>query len=107
MKLRKGDRVKVIAGKDKGKRGKILQIYVARNKAVVEGINLAVKHIRPRRENEKGQKIEFPAPIDISNLTLLCPKCNRGSRIAYKILNQGKAKKEKIRICAKCKELID
>jgi large subunit ribosomal protein L24 len=107
MKFKKGDKVKVIAGKDKGKVGKLLRIYVAQNKATVEGINLAIKHIKPKRENEKGQKIEFPAPISISNLMLLCPKCNRSARIAYKILIKNKEKRNKVRICAKCKELID
>ncbi|MBN1325364.1 50S ribosomal protein L24 [Candidatus Falkowbacteria bacterium] len=105
MKLKKGDRVKVMAGKDKGKKGKILQIYAERNKASVEGINLAIKHVRPRKQNEKGQKIEFPAPLNISNLMLLCPKCNKATRVAYKILPDRK--KNKVRICAKCKELID
>ncbi|MDD5341619.1 MAG: 50S ribosomal protein L24 [Patescibacteria group bacterium] len=106
MKFKKGDKVKVIAGKDRGKKGKILQIYAERNKASVEGINLTIKHVRPRKENEKGQKIEFPAPMNISNLMLLCPKCNRSARIAYKILTADN-KKSKVRICAKCKELID
>lgn len=105
MKIKKGDRVKVIAGKDKGKKGKVLQVYAARNKASVEGINLAIKHVKPRKQNEKGQKIEFPAPLNISNLMLLCPKCNKSTRIAFKILTDQK--NNKVRICAKCKELID
>ena len=105
MKIKKGDRVKVIAGKDKGKKGKILQVYAARNKVAVEGINLAIKHVKPRKQNEKGQKIEFPAPLNISNLMLLCPKCNKATRVAYKIL--ADKKNNKVRICAKCKELID
>jgi large subunit ribosomal protein L24 len=105
MKFKKGDRVKVVAGKDNGKKGKILQIYAARNKAAVEGINLAIKHVKPRKQNEKGQKIEFPAPMNISNLMLLCPKCNKATRIGYKLLTGQK--NNKVRICAKCKELID
>lgn len=105
MKLKKGDRVKVVAGKDKGKKGKVLQIYAAKNKVTVEGINLAIKHVKPRKQNEKGQKIEFPAPLNVSNLMLLCPKCNRAARIGYKILSGQK--NSKVRICSKCKELID
>lgn len=105
MKLKKGDRVKVVAGKDKGKKGKVLQIYAERNKVSVEGINLAIKHVRPRKQNEKGQKIEFPAPLNVSNLMLLCPKCNKPARVAYKIIKDKK--NNKVRICAKCKELID
>ena len=106
MKFKKGDKIKVITGKDKGKKGKILQIYAERNKAAVEGINLTIKHVRPRKEGERGQKIEFPAPLNISNLMLLCPKCNRNARIAYKILTTNN-KKSKVRICSRCKELID
>lgn len=108
MKLKSGDKVKVIAGKDRGKKGKVLQVFSDRNRASVEGINLAIKNMRPKRQNEKGQKIEFPSPMNISNLLLMCPKCNRGTRIKYKILDKVAAKKgKKARICGKCKEFID
>jgi large subunit ribosomal protein L24 len=108
MKLKSGDRVKVIAGKDKGKKGKILQILAARNRASVEGINLAIKYLKPRKQGEKGQKIEFPAPINMTNLMLLCPKCNKSVRISYKFLEKtGDKRANKVRICSKCKELID
>lgn len=108
MKIKSGDRVKVIAGKDKGKKGKVLQVFADRQRASVEGINLAIKHLRPRKQGEKGQKIEFPAPIIISNLMLLCPKCNKPARIQYKYLEKsGDKKAKKVRICSKCKELID
>jgi len=108
IKLKSGDRVKVIAGKDRGKKGKVLQVFPLKNKASVEGINLAIKHLRPKRQGEKGQKIEFPAPLNISNLMLLCPKCNRSARIKFKILTSGKGKKNKrVRICSKCREFID
>jgi len=108
MKIKAGDRVKVIAGKDKGKKGKVLQVFSKQNKVSVEGINLAIKHLRPKRQGEKGQKIEFPAAMQISNLMLLCPKCNRPTRISYKILSKLEGKKnKKVRSCKKCKELID
>jgi large subunit ribosomal protein L24 len=107
-KIKSGDKVKVIAGKDRGKKGKVLQVFIERNRASVEGINLAIKHLRPKRQGEKGQKIEFPAPIVISNLMLMCPKCNRSIRIKYKFLQKtGDKKSAKVRICGKCKELID
>jgi len=108
IKVKAGDRVKIIAGKDKGKKGKILQIFTLKNKASVEGINLAVKHLRPKKQGEKGQKIEFPAPLNISNLLLLCPKCNRPVRIKYKKLTKDATlTNKKIRVCSKCKEYID
>jgi len=105
MKIKSGDKVMVIAGKDKGKKGKVLQLLKSANKASVEGINLAIKHMRPKRQGEKGQKIEFPAAINVSNLMLLCPKCSKATRIKYKYL--GKPENKKVRICSKCKELID
>jgi len=108
MKIKSGDKVKIIAGKDKGKKGKVLQVFPEKKKASVEGLNLAIKNLRPRKQGEKGQKIEFPAPIDISNLMLMCPKCNKPTRIKYKILEKVANKKnKKVRICSKCKELID
>lgn len=108
MKIKSGDKVKIIAGKDQGKKGKVLQVFPDKNKASVEGINLAIKNMRPKKQNEKGQKIEFPAPIAVSNLMLLCPKCNKSTRIKYKILSKEESKKDnKKRICTKCKELID
>lgn len=102
IRIRKGDKVKVIAGKDRGKTGKVLRVYPERNKVSVEGINLLIKHIRPRREGEKGQRIQFPAPLAISNIKLICPKCGKSTRVGYKILSN----KKKERICKKCKEII-
>jgi len=108
MRIKTGDKVKLIAGKDKGKKGKVLQVFPEKNKASVEGLNLAIKNLRPRKQGEKGQKIEFPAPVDVSSMMLMCPKCNKPTRIKYKILEKSESKKErKQRICAKCKELVD
>ncbi|HDQ22573.1 MAG TPA: 50S ribosomal protein L24 [Candidatus Uhrbacteria bacterium] len=108
MKIKSGDKVKVIAGKDKGKKGKVLQVFPDKGRASVEGINLAIKHLRPKKQGEKGQKIEFPAPLNISNLMLLCPKCNKPTRIKFKILEKSdNLRNKKVRICSKCKELID
>lgn len=102
MKLKKGDKVKVLAGKDKGKSGKILQVYKDKDKVSVEGVNLRYKNMRPRRQGEKGQRIQFPAPLSVSNVMLVCPKCNKAIRVSYKIMDN----KKKIRSCSKCKELI-
>ncbi len=113
MKIKKGDKVKILTGKDKGKTGKVLQVFPAQNRASVEGLNLLIKHLRPRREGEKGQRIEFPAPIDASNLMVICPKCNKPTRIGHKnVENQnseeGKPTKiKKYRKCIKCGKIID
>lgn len=108
MKIKKGDKVKILSGKDKGKTGKVLQVFVSRERASVEGLNLLIKHLRPQKQGEKGQRIEFPAPIDLSNLMLVCPKCNKAARVGYKTV-EGKegAKKKKYRECKKCNATID
>ena len=102
MKIKSGDKVKIIAGKDKGKTGKVLQVFVSLNTASIEGRNLLIKHLRPRRQGEKGQRIEFPAPLNISNLALVCPQCGRDTKIGFKILDNGK----KARVCKKCRQII-
>ena len=102
MKIRKGDKIKVLSGKDKGKTGKVLQVFNKRDKVSVEGINLLFKNMRPKKQGEKGQRIQFPAPIAVDNIALVCPKCNKTTRVGYKILEN----KKKVRICKKCKEII-
>lgn len=106
MNIKKGDKVKILAGKDKGKTGKVLQVFPKRQRVSVEGLNLLVKHMRPRKQGEKGQRIEFPAPLNMSNLMLICPKCNKPARVGYKIVKTGDNTK-KYRECKKCKQTID
>lgn len=102
MKIKKNDTVKVIVGKDKGKTGKVTQVFSKLDKVVVEGINKNFKNLKPRKRGESGQRIEFDFPINVSNVTLLCKKCGRPTKIAYKI-----SEKNKYRICKKCQEIID
>ncbi|MBU0637120.1 MAG: 50S ribosomal protein L24 [Patescibacteria group bacterium] len=110
MTIKKDDKVKVLAGKDKNKSGKVLQIFIEKNRASVEGLNLLIKHMRPRKQGEKGQRIEFPAPINLSNLILICPKCGKATRPKHKtieIIKNDKKIKQKIRLCKKCNQSID
>jgi large subunit ribosomal protein L24 len=100
--LKKGDTVKVIAGKEKGKSGKILSTIPAKQRVVVEKINLIKKHQRPDAKG-KGGIVEKEGPIHVSNVMYLCDKCGSGVRIGYKILDDGK----KARVCAKCHETLD
>jgi large subunit ribosomal protein L24 len=100
MKIKQGDKIAVIAGKDKGKTGKVLQVFVEMNKASVEGVNIRTKHLKQRKQGEKGQKIQFPAALSLSNLMLLCPKCGKQTKVGYKILDN----KKKVRTCKKCQE---
>jgi large subunit ribosomal protein L24 len=101
MKIKKGDTVLVISGKYRGKTGKVLRAFPEERKILVEGVNLIKKHQRPKRAGEKGQIIEMPSPIDVSNVKLICPKCGKATRIGYKI-SGGK----KSRICKKCGQEI-
>ncbi len=97
MKILKGDTVVVISGKYRGKIGKVLKSFPRERKVLVEGVNLIKKHLRPRREGEKGQIIEMPSPLDVSKVKLICPKCGKSTRVGYKI-----EEKRKFRICKKC-----
>lgn len=101
MKLKKGDNILIIAGKDKGRKGKVLRSLPKGEKIVVEGINLRKKHVRPKKSGEKGQVVEVPLPIYASNAKIICPKCGKAAKIGYKA-----NKKEKYRICKKCGQKI-
>jgi len=113
MAIRKNDRVKILSGKDKGKIGKILQVFPDGNRVSVEGLNLLVKHLRPRRQGEKGQRIEFPAPLDLSKVMMVCPKCDKPTRVAMRLPASPAGGPEKgavgkkVRVCKKCKQVID
>ena len=101
-KLKKGDMVKVLAGKDKGKTGKVLTVIPEKNKIVIEKVNLIKKHKRPDQKS-KGGVVEKEGAIHISKVGLICNKCNAAVRIKSKTLDDGK----KIRICSKCNDVIN
>ncbi len=107
MNIKKNDKVKILSGKDKGKTGKVLQVIPSENRASVEGLNLLIKHLRPRRSGEKGQRIEFPAFMNVANLSLVCPKCGRPTRVGAKITKVEGGKNKKFRVCKKCQEIIE
>ncbi len=103
MKIRKNDTVQVMAGKDRGKRGKVRFAYPKKNRVLVEGINFIKKHSRARGQVKQAGIIDMEVPIDASDVMLLCEKCNRPTRVGFTFLEDGK----KVRICRKCKEVID
>lgn len=108
-KLKTGDKVKMLSGKDKGKTGKILQIFVSEGKVVVEGLNLMIKHQRPKKQGEKGQRIQFSAPVNSSRVAVICSKCGKPTRIGSQAIKSEDGSKKKIirnRICKKCNEVI-
>ena len=102
MRLKTGDKVTVLVGEDQGKTGKILQVFPRLNKASVEGINLMVKHLRKRREGEKGQKVQFAAPVMMDRLMLVCPRCGKATRVKVKTNDSQKL----ARVCHHWREII-
>ncbi|MBM4401976.1 MAG: 50S ribosomal protein L24 [Candidatus Cloacimonetes bacterium] len=97
MKIRKGDNVKIISGKDRGKTGIVEKVFPRESKVLIAGINIVKKHVKKRSEREPGGILDLAAPISVSNVMLLCPKCGLPTRIGY----QG-AGKNKVRVCKKC-----
>jgi large subunit ribosomal protein L24 len=100
--VKKNDLVMVIAGKDKGKTGKVLKVIKKKDRVIVEKVNIVKKHVRPSAKS-KGGILERESPIHISNVMIYCEKCQRPVRVGRKILEDGK----KVRYCKKCNEVID
>ena len=100
--IKKGDTVTVLAGKSKGKTGKVLKVFPEPGNAVVEGVNLVKKAVRQRRQEQQGGIIQMEAPVRLSNLALFCKGCNKSVRVGFTELADG----TKTRICRKCQEMI-
>ncbi len=101
MKIHKGDQVLIISGKDKGRKGKVIEALPKQARIIIENINLRKKHVRPKKSGEKGQIVELPGPLDVSNVKIICPRCTKAARISYKL--EGK---KKYRICKKCNQEV-
>jgi len=102
LKIKKDDIVQVIKGKDRDKKGKILQVYSGQNRCLVEGINLVKKHKRQTRQDQQGGIVSIESPISISNLMFFCKHCNRPVRVGISQAKDG----TKSRVCKSCKEVI-
>ncbi len=102
MKVVKNDTVLVITGNYKGKKGKVLKVFPKSHRVIVEGVNFIKKHTRPTQKNQQGGILEKEAPIHVSNLLVVCPKCDTPSRLGRMVLEDGK----KVRICQSCKEML-
>ena len=98
LKIRKGDRVRVLSGKDKGKEGEVMRAMPREGKVIVEGVNIARKSQRPTRTTQQGGIIDKDMPIQVSNVALVCPACGKPTRVGYKIDASG----TKARVCKKC-----
>lgn len=101
MRIHKGDIVKILTGKDRGKTGKVIKVFPKNMKVTVEGVNIYKKHSRPKRQGEKGEIVEVVRPIAISNVMVVCPKCNKPNRLSFRF-----EKERKIRYCRKCNAQI-
>ena len=103
LKIKKNDIVKVITGEDKGKKGKVLRVFPKKRRLVIEGINFIKRHTRPQGAQQTGGIQEKEAPISITNVMLVCPKCSQCTRIGVEFLADGM----KVRYCKKCGEMIE
>ncbi|HEX9934111.1 MAG TPA: 50S ribosomal protein L24 [bacterium] len=102
MKVVKNDMVMVVSGNFKDKKGKVLKVFPAKQRVIVQGVNFIKRHTRKTQKNPQGGIIEKEAPIHVSNLLVICPKCNRPARIGRKVLDDGK----RIRHCKSCGEMM-
>jgi large subunit ribosomal protein L24 len=102
MNVKKGDTIVVLSGKDKGKQGKVLKSDPKGGKVIVEGVNVAMKHRKPRKQGEEGGIVKMETPIYACKVMLVCPKCGKPTRPAFRILDDG----SKTRVCRKCGETI-
>ena len=100
-KIKKGDKVKVISGNDKGKEGKVISVLASTARIVIEGINIKKKHVRPRRQGQKGEIVRIPGSVAASRVMIICPKCSAATRVGYSISEGVKS-----RICKKCGSVI-
>ncbi len=101
--VKKGDLVQVMAGKEKGKQGKVLGVFFTKNRLTVENLNIVKRHTRPSRQNQEGGIVEKEAAVTASNVMLVCSSCNKPTRTGMRVLEDGK----KTRFCKKCNENID
>lgn len=101
--VKTGDLVYVLTGKDKGKRGKVIKVFPDKGRVTVENVNIVKRHTKPRKADQQGGIIEKEAPIHSSNVMLVCPRCDKPTKVGKQILENG----QKVRVCKKCKEVID
>jgi large subunit ribosomal protein L24 len=103
LSIKKNDTIVVLSGKEKNKRGRVLSVYPLKEQVLVEKVNVIKKHMKPSKKYAQGGIIEREAPLHRSNVMLLCPKCNKPTRVGNTMLQTGK----KVRVCRKCREVMD
>jgi len=103
LKIKKDDKVIVLSGKEKGKQGRVLSVIAKKNRVIVERVNMIKRHMKPSRQYTQGGIIEKEGTLHISKVMLVCPRCQKPTRISNHILGDGR----KVRLCKRCKEVID
>ncbi|MEE8443041.1 MAG: 50S ribosomal protein L24 [Dehalococcoidia bacterium] len=103
MRIRQNDTVEIISGRDLGKRGKVQQVLAPKGRVTVEGVNIVKKHQRPTAAVRQAGIIQKEAPLALSKVMLVCQRCNKGVRVGYRFLEDGR----KVRVCRSCHEMID
>jgi large subunit ribosomal protein L24 len=98
MKIRKGDRVRVLTGKDRGREGEVTFAYPTEGRVIVNGLNVAKRHQKPRTSTEKGGIIDKEMPMRVDNVAVICPACSKATRVGHRFDNDG----TKVRVCRKC-----
>lgn len=98
MKIKKGDTVKILSGKDRGRSAKVIQVFPKHEQVLIEGVNLKKKHQRPRRQDKKGEILLFPAPLPAAAVQVVCPACGKPTRVGYQWDESG----TKVRKCRQC-----
>ena len=102
LKIRKGDIVQVIKGKDKGKKGKVIELFAKEQRALIEGINLVKKHKRQTRQDQQGGIVSIEKPVRVSNVMFFCKQCNKPVRLGFKVSKEN----AKSRLCKGCKGVV-
>lgn len=103
LRIKKGDTVTVLTGKNKGKGGRVLSVLPSKTGILIEGLNMVKRHMKPNKKYKQGGIIEKESPVHIAKIMLVCPKCSKPTKIGSIVLDDGK----KFRVCKKCKEVID
>ena len=107
MRVRKNDQVLVLAGNYKGKKGKVLKVFPEENRIIVESVNFIKRHSKPSQQNPQGGIVEKEAPIHVSNVMVVCPKCNTPTRIGHQVVfDEARQRKSRVRVCKKCGEML-
>ncbi len=101
MNIKKGDTVKVLSGKEKGKTGKVLEVFPSERRLAVEGLNIHVRYSRPKRQGEKGQRLETPGAMNVSKVMLVCSSCGKPTRVGHEVTDHGILRK-----CKHCGKAI-